>query len=157
MILRGMFRWPFAYSQATKGIKNLQRMKVTVPTKALYILNAEVVLITVLTGLRPQSHAIFTLFFDNQGCNAPYSHQDHLSIQNMQGFSGHHEFDHKAEKKNCWVSSNPTDPIFGEPATFFFLNRNLHLELNITKKKNPDRPTLNCLPPLLETQHFFSA
>ncbi len=34
-------------SQAARGIENLWWVKVTVPTKTLYILNAEVVLITV--------------------------------------------------------------------------------------------------------------
>ncbi len=27
----------------------------------------------------------------------------------------------KAEEKNIWVSTNPTDPIFGQSETFFFV------------------------------------
>ncbi len=37
----------FHLGQMAKGIKNIWWVKVTVPTKTLYILNAEVVLVTV--------------------------------------------------------------------------------------------------------------
>ncbi len=75
-------------------------MKVTVPTKTLYtsigILDTGVVLVTVWSVFFYNMMNCMECCESQKSCPGLYSHQEYLSIQSMQGFSGHLNFHPKS-------------------------------------------------------------